>query len=62
MQPEPHTMLELIGLRPVIVDDLGRPAVMLAKHGLIIVDSAADLHRVADWALARAASRLSRPR
>ena len=62
MQPDPITMLDLIGLRPIVVDDLGCPAVMLTKHRLIIVDSAADLHRVADWALARAASRLSHPR
>lgn len=52
LQPDPHTMLELIGLRPVAVDELGSPAVILHDHGIVLIDARADLREVSDWALA----------
>lgn len=51
VQPDPTTMLQLIGLRPITVDNLGRRSVILQDYGLILVDGQADLSAVADWAL-----------
>lgn len=56
-------IFELVGLRPVVVPDLGRQALLLPRWGIILIDSAADVAAVSDWALARAAARLQdRPR
>ena len=56
---EPHTMLELIGLRPIAVDDLGPPALILHDHGIVLIDAGAELDEVADWALAESARLLA---
>ena len=41
-------MLELIGLRPIMVDNLGRDAVILPDYGLVLVDREASRGRRAE--------------
>lgn len=55
----PTTMLELIGLRPIVVPQLGRRSIMLQDYNILLVDAEADLEEVADWALSEAARLLS---
>lgn len=65
MQPDPHTMLELIGLRPVVVEDLGRRSVLVRKYRVLLVDaqvSSRELDDVVDGILARAAADLANER
>ena len=56
---DPATLFTLAGLRPIIVPDLGTAAIMLGSYGLVLVDAAADLVQVSDWALTRAAGHLA---
>lgn len=56
MTPDPMVLLDLIGLRPVVVEWLEDEAVVVASCRAVLVSPQADLGRVADWALARAAS------
>lgn len=32
-------LLEVIGLRPILVEDLGRDALIFASHGLVLLDA-----------------------
>lgn len=56
-------LLDLIGLRPIRVDDLGRDALLIASCGLVLIDSAvtgARLDAVVDRVLSMAAGALTR--
>jgi DNA-binding response OmpR family regulator len=33
------------GLRPIVVDDLGRDALVIAAHGLVLIDAGAEATR-----------------
>lgn len=41
-------ILDVVGLRPVLVEHLGEGAIMLAAHGLLILDASLDPGAVAD--------------
>lgn len=45
------TLLDIIGLRPIIVPQLGRDAIILIQFKIILVDSDADMDDVIDHAL-----------
>lgn len=49
-----NALLDLIGLRPVLVPDLGQDAIILTKEAIILIDTKADMERVTDRALAAA--------
>ncbi len=53
MQPDPTIMLDLIGLRPIIVDDLRHEAVLLPRLGLLLLDAATE-HAQREAAIERA--------
>ncbi len=52
---DPIAALDLIGLRPVMVPDLGQDAIILLRSKLILIDSHVDLGPIADRALEVAA-------
>lgn len=55
------TMLDPIGLRPIIVPDLGRDALIFTRHGLVLLDAdriAAKPDDVIDQVIAAAMSTL----
>ena len=41
-------MLELIGLRPVEVDELGKDAIILPESGIVLIDRDASRHRCSE--------------
>jgi len=47
----PLALIELAGLRPIMVPDLGRDALLLEEYGLALIDPGANerLDRIADW-------------
>ena len=56
MNKPPLALLALIGLRVIRVDDLGRDAILLPEHHIVLIDSCLDcagLAQIADQALAR---------
>lgn len=56
-----HTMLDLIGVRVVIVEGLGRDALFSMKAGLLVLDAnldEEDVNDLTDQVLSRAASAL----
>ena len=57
--PERHPVFTLLGVRPIIVEDLGHPALLLPDEGIILLDTRADLDVVGDWALATAAQEMA---
>jgi len=60
VQPDPTTMLELIGLRVIEADWLrGAEAVLLREQAALLILPSADLSEAADWALAQATSHLA---
>lgn len=54
-------MFQLLGVRPIVVEELGRDALLLPEHGLIFIDADADVAEVADWALSYGVLSLSQP-
>lgn len=59
VQPDPHATFELLGLRPVILANLGSDAIILLRSKLILIDAEADLEVIAGRALSIAAARES---
>lgn len=62
MRNDALVLLEVIGLRPVMVDDLREQVVLFPEYGLALIRSGLDereLHSVTDWALAAAADLLA---
>lgn len=59
MTPDPMVLLDLIGLRPVVVEWLDDDAVIVTGRRIILVRPHADLDWVADWALSEAAAGLA---
>ena len=55
----PASVFEVLDVRPIVVEGLGRDALLLPEHGLIFIDAGADLGEVADWALSYGALSLS---
>lgn len=55
-----EALLEVIGLRPILVENLGPPALLLHDHSILLIDSRADLDAVSSWALSEAALLASR--
>lgn len=55
----PASVFEVLDVRPIVVEGLGRDALLLPEHGLIFIDAGADLAEVADWALSYGALSLS---
>jgi len=52
----PLALLALLGLRVVLVDDLGRDALLLPDHAIVLIDASLDcagLEQIADRALAQ---------
>ncbi len=49
-----NTLLDLIGLRPVVVPQLGQQSIILIQSRIILIDSDADMDDVIDHALATA--------
>lgn len=61
MLPEVVQVLSIVGIRPVIVPDLGRDALLLLEYGLMLIDgdlSVEKVDNVIDWGLAEAAETL----
>ena len=61
--PVSTPLLDLIGLRPIRVENLGRDALLIASYGLVLIDSALDGERltaVVDRVLSSAVGSLSR--
>lgn len=61
MTEDALALLQVIGLRPVFVEELGRDALILGEYGLLLLDrglTPADLADLADQALSDAAASL----
>ena len=43
----PASVFEVLDVRPIVVEGLGRDALLLPEHGLIFIDAAADVAEVA---------------
>lgn len=54
-------LMELIGIRPIRVKDLGHDALIFTRYSLALVDEHADLEAVADEVLMIAAASLGDP-
>lgn len=57
--PDRLPTFQLLGVRPIVVEELGREAILLVEDGLVLIDAGADIERVAEWALATAAHDLA---
>lgn len=38
----PLALVQLAGIRPIMVSDLGTPAILLLKYGLVLIDEACE--------------------
>ena len=57
--PDRLPTFQLLGVRPIVVEELGREAILLVEDGLVLIDAGADVERVAEWALTMAAHDLA---
>lgn len=61
MTEDALALLQVVGLRPVFVDDLGRDALLLAELGILLLDrglSGPDLADLTDQVLSEAVENL----
>lgn len=54
--PDPTTIFELIGLRPIVADWLRDDAMILRRHGVILIHPRVSRAAAADWALSQSVS------
>lgn len=60
MREDALALLDVIGLRPILVNDLGHDALVFLRYNLVLIDCDADMGAVLEDVLAAAAGALPR--